>query len=322
MAYYNWEDKKQKDNRIIIEGVDLNDSEAVMNKYKELKRKKTTLSLVSFVAVLIIGVIGFDFWNVNFNDGTPVLALKTDVKNGTHYQGLGYEVLVCNDDVKHLNESGKKCYETEETKKEEVKTYKDVLHASLLDYFKKEKLINSSFDKFVINSYTKDGEDEEKGYIEYFMDITYTCNDGGSSCFKPLIERINQNNLLIYVSVDKANVIKDIYTFNDEGVRYNELVANYTEKLMNYLVVNNLLVNDNLRSFKLELLANKGKYNYNGVTYGDAYRIKISYMCLDNTDTCVSRFEDGNNTNLSFEAFMFVTESDEVGLVESINKVK
>ena len=321
MAYYNWEDKKPKDNKIIIEGVDLNDREAVMNKYKELKRKKTVLSLVTFIGVLLIVVVGFDFWNVNFNDGTPILALKTNVKNGIHYQGLGYEVLICSDE-KYLNESDKKCYETEETKKEEIKTYKEVLHASLLDYFKKKNYINSNFDNFVINSYTKDGEDEEKGYIEYFMDITYTCNDGGSGCFKTLMERINQNNLLIYVSIDKANIVKNIYTFNDEGARYNELVTNYTEKLKNYLIVNNMLISDNLRSFKLELLDNKGKYNYNGVTYGDAYKIKVSYMCLDNTDTCVTRFEDENNANLAFEAIMFITESDEVGLVDSVNKVK
>ena len=115
MAYYNWEDKKPKDNKIIIEGVDLNDREAVMNKYKELKRKKTVLSLVTFIAVLVIVVVGFDFWNVNFNDGTPILALKTNVKNGIHYQGLGYEVLICSDE-KYLNESDKKCYETEESK--------------------------------------------------------------------------------------------------------------------------------------------------------------------------------------------------------------
>lgn len=321
MAYYTWDDKKTKDNRIIIEGVDMNDREAVEKKYQELKRRKNMLSFVGIIAVLVIVAVGLDFWNVNFNDGTPILALKSEVKNGIKYTGLGYEVLVCDDDTKYLNEPAKKCYETGETK-EEIKTYKDVLHASLLDYFKEKKLIDSNFDSFVINSYTKDGEDEEEGYIIYFMDITYTCNDNGSSCFKTLMERINQNNLLIYVSVDKSNIVKDIFTFNDEGVRYNELVVNYTEKLKNYMINNNLMVVDNLRTFKLELLDNKGKYNYNGVVYGDAYEIKVSYMCLDNTDTCVTRFEDGKNINLTFEAFMFITDSDEVGMVESINKVK
>ena len=82
------------------------------------------------------------------------------------------------------------------------------------------------------------------------------------------------------------------------------------------------MVSDNLRSFKLELLDNKGKYNYNGVVYGDAYEIKVSYMCLDNTDTCVTSFEDGENINLAFEAVMFITADDEVGMIESIKKVK
>ena len=56
--------------------------------------------------------------------------------------------------------------------------------------------------------------------------------------------------------------------------------------------------------------------------YGDAYEIKVSYMCLDNTDTCVTSFEDGENINLAFVAVMFITADDEVGMIESIKKVK
>lgn len=288
MAYYNWEDKKPKDNRIIIEGVDLNDREAVENKYKELKKKRGISTFVCFLAFSIIIFVAFDFWNSNFNGGEPIIPFFA---------------------VKE-----------EDSNKGEVKTYKDVLHASLLDYFNKKKLINDDFDSFVINSYVKDAEDEEEGYIDYYMDITYECKSGGSSCFKTLKERINQNNLLVYVSVNKSNMVTEVFTFKNEGLKYDELVVNYTEKLKNYMIKNNLIVGDNLRTFKVELLENKGKYTYNGVLYADSYVIKVSYMCVDNTDTCVTRYEDGKNVNLAFEALMFLDENDEVGLVDRIVK--
>ena len=57
---------------------------------------------------------------------------------------------------------------------------------------------------------------------------------------------------------------------------------------------------DNLRTLKIELLENKGKYNFDNIVYADLYKIRISYMCLDNANTCVTKIEDGKGGNLSF----------------------
>ena len=207
MARYTWDDKKPKDNKIIIEGVDLNDREAVEKKYKELKAEKSFLSVVLFLAAFVIGFVVFDFWNVNFNDEEPLIPFLTMKK------------------------------EEKETSKTEIKTYKDVLHVSLLEYFEKKELIDNNFDSFEINSYTKDGVDEEKGYVDYYVDITYVCKDNGTSCFKVLKESVVPNKLLVYVTVDKANNVVDVYSFKEEGIKYDELVVNYTDKLKNYFII-------------------------------------------------------------------------------------
>jgi hypothetical protein len=104
MAYYNWNDKKQQETKLIIEGVDMNNREEVEKKFAELKRKKKTSSFFGLLAFLIIFVVVGDFVYVNFFDGTPILALREKLVDGIKYKGLGYEVLVCDNGDKYLNE--------------------------------------------------------------------------------------------------------------------------------------------------------------------------------------------------------------------------
>ena len=313
--------KWQNDNENIMYGVNILDHAAVEKKFKQMKKRKRILTLISLLALAVLGFVIYDFWNVNFNEGMPIVALKESVEFGTEYTGISYNLVVCEDGKRILNDKkGTKCVKSSENETGENTTFKDVLYSALITYLKKEKVVNKDFKDLTINSFEFDEENDEEG-SDYYVDLTYECKDGGSKCFKTLKERTNQNNVLLYVSLDKLNEVVYVDTFKSSGLQYEKLKADYKEKVINYFSETREYQSENVKSFDIELVANKGKYKYLGVVFEDLYEINISYMCVDDGNTCVTRLDDGNGHNLSFNAYMFLNKDNGIELIESIKLV-
>lgn len=306
------------DNENIVYGVNVSDKEAVRKKLEQMKRNKMILTLLSLIVIGIIGYIVYDFWNVSFNGGKPVVALKSDVDSGTKFKGIGYSYIKCNDGKVYLNEKDDVCNPKDD---DGNRTFDDVLHDVLFAYLSEEKIVNDNFKDFVINSYNRDSENNNEGY-DYFVDLTYTCNDGGDSCFKVLKDKTNKNNIQIYVSLDKTNTVYNVFNFKSRGAQYDKLVLDYKEKVKQYLIDNNRYVEDNVRYYDIKLLSNKGKSIIGTTTYEDCYVISVSYMCKDNGNTCITVYDDGENNNLSFKVNMYLDKDNEVKLLESVLVVK
>lgn len=302
------------DNVNMVYGVNVSDKEAVKKKMAEMRRNKAILTFISLIIIAVAGYIVYDFWNVSFNEGNPVVALKGDVDSGTKYTGIGYVYIECNDGKIYLNEKDDICNPKEV---DEDRTFDDVLHDVLLAYLNESKIINDNFGELTINSYNQDSDNNNGGY-DYFVDLTYTCDDGGHSCFKTLKDKSDKNNLQLYVSLDKTNTVYNVFTFKSRGTQYDKLKEDYKEKVKQYLIDNNKYVEDNVRYYDIKLVSNEGKSMFGTTTYEDCYVINISYMCNDNGNSCITAYEDGENNNLSFKAKMFLDEDNEVKLIESI----
>lgn len=313
--------KWQNDNENIMYGVNILDHAAVEKKFKQMKKRKRILTLISILVLAVLGFVIYDFWNVNFNEGMPIVALKENVEFGTEYTGISYKLIVCEDGKRILNDNkGTKCVKSDDVEIGGVTTFKDVLYNALITYLKKEKVINKDFKDLTINSFEFDEANDEEG-SDYYVDFTYECKDGGSDCFKILKERTNQNNVLLYVSFNKLNEVVYIDTFKSSGAQYDKLKADYKEKVINYFSEMREYQSENVKSFDIELVANKGKYKYLDVVFEDMYEINISYMCVDGGNTCVTRLDDGKNNNLSFNAYMFLNKDNGIELIESIKLV-
>lgn len=313
--------KWQNDNENIMYGVNILDHAAVEKKFKQMKKRKRILTLISLLALAVLGFVIYDFWNVNFNEGMPIVALKESVEFGTEYTGISYKLIVCEDGKRILNDNkGTKCVKSDDGEIGGVTTFKDVLYNALITYLKKEKVVNKDFKDLTINSFEFDEANDEEG-SDYYVDFTYECKDGGSNCFKILKERTNQNNVLLYVSFNKLNEVVYIDTFKSSGAQYDKLKADYKEKVINYFSETREYQSENVKSFDIDLVANKGKYKYLDVVFEDMYEINISYMCVDGGNTCVTRLDDGKNNNLSFNAYMFLNKDNGIELIESIKLV-
>ena len=313
--------KWQNDNENIMYGVNVLDHAAVEKKFKQMKKRKRILTLISLLTLAVLGFVIYDFWNVNFNEGMPIVALKDSVEYGTEYTGITYKLIVCEDGKRILNDNkGTKCVKSDGSEQDETTTLKDVLYNSLITYLKKEKIINKDFKNLTINSFEFDSTNDEEG-SDYYVDFTYECKNAGSKCFKTLKERTNQNNVLLYVSLNKLNEVVYIDTFKSSGVQYDKLKADYKEKVINYLIEMRKYQSENVKSFDIELVANKGKYKYLGVVFEDMYEINIAYTCVDDSNTCVTSLDDGKGNNLSFNAYMFLNKDNGIELIESIKLV-
>ena len=313
--------KWQNDNENIMYGVNVLDHAAVEKKFKQMKKRKRILTLISLLTLAILGFVIYDFWNVNFNEGMPIVALKDTVEYGTEYTGITYKLIVCEDGKRILNDNkGTKCVKSVGSEQDATTTLKDVLYNSLITYLKKEKIINKEFKNLTINSFEFDSTNDGEG-SDYYVDFTYECKNGGSKCFKILKERTDQNNVLLYVSLNKLNEVVYIDTFKSSGVQYDKLKADYKEKVINYLVEMRKYQSENVKSFDIELVANKGKYKYLGVVFEDMYEINIAYTCVDDSNTCVTSLDDGKGNNLSFNAYMFLNKDNGIELIESIKLV-
>lgn len=306
---------KKADTENIMFGVNVHDKEAVKLKMKQIRRRKFFLTLLSGIIIGILGVIIYDFYNVVFKEGIPVIAVQENIENGIKYKGISYELIECNDGKRYLNEMNKTCVVEE---KEEVVTFDTIFYNALVTYLKSAGIVNDNFKDLKINEYVLDEELNDYEGSDYYVDLTYECNDGSVNCFKVLKERTKQNNVKLYVSLDKLNIVKEVTTFKTTGKKYTELKEAYANSVKEYMISKNMYDDNNVRYFNLELLNNRGRYMYDGVMYEDAYEVKLSYMCKDNGNTCITKIDDGNNTNLSFSVIMLLNSEDKVGLLESV----
>ena len=298
-----------------IYGVDTNNRQAVEKQYKKLKMRHI---LVTIFSTLIIGILIFliyDFSRVNFMDEKPLLGIKEKVDGGYIYKGFGYKAMYCeNGKIYKTYLEGKSCNEEELDN-----SFKGIVLREFKSYLIKNKYLDeSNLKSLEIDNLTYD-EDNDNGGGDYLVDVNLQCNDGGHSCMKVFKETSNQNNVQLFIRLDRNNKVYEIKAFKNTGKQYNLLKEYYTAKLKKYMIDNNMLVEDNLRYFKVELLNNYGRYRFDNVMYEDAYTIGIEYLCHDNSNTCVSRFDNSlEYSNLYFEAAMFINELNEVGNLRSV----
>lgn len=296
-------------------GVDINNKQAVEKQYKKLKRKHI---LVTILTILIMGILVFliyDFSRVNFMDKKPLLGIKENIEGGYIYKGLGYKVMYCdNGNIYKSYLENKSCNE------EEVdNSFKGIVLRQFKTYLINNKYLDvNNLKSLEIDNLIYD-EDNDNDGGDYLIDVKLECNDGGHSCMKVFKETSNQNNVKLFIRLNRNNEVYEVKAFKNTGKQYDILKEDYTAKIKKYMIENNMLVEDNLRYFNVELLNNYGRYRFDNVMYEDAYTISIDYLCNDNSNTCVSRFDNSlEYSNLSFEAAMFINELNEVGNLRSV----
>ncbi len=306
--------KKPQQTKNVFYGVDVNDKQAVEKEYKRLQSQHRKITILVIIVLAFLGVVGFDFYRVNFIGGKPIFAVHKKVDRGTLFSGLGYKVLYCDNGERYI---GSVLYKTCE--EPDIVTFTHVVYEKLVDYGIKNKIIEmKNLNNLTINSLEKD-EENDQGGSDYLLDITYECKDGSSKCFKTDKEFNNPLNKKIYIRINRYNEIYELLTFKNSGAYYDKLVLDYTEKVKNYLVENDYMNLENTKSFGLSLTSNNGKYKFRGNVYADSYLVGINYVCKDNGNECIKALDkkdiDGDFSNLSFYASMFLDENNNVLLV-------
>ena len=293
-------------------GVDVNDKEAVQKKYNELQAKH---KLFTLVVIIVIGVLLFfvgDTIRVMKVGGKPILATSSKVENGTLFQGLGYQVLYCNNGQRYV---GATIYAT--CSEVDVKSFKNVLYERVVDYGRKKKMITNDFKTLIIQEIAFD-EENDKGGSDYYIKATIEC-DKGDSCFKTKKEFSDPLNIDFIARIDKYNEIYEIVYFKTTGAHYENLVANYKDKVKKYLIDNNQMKADLVRDYSIRLLEDHGQYKFRGTVYSGSYLINIDYFCNNESNDCITALDDedkeGDYTNLSFMASMFLDVDDNVVLI-------
>lgn len=308
-------DKKPMDTpENIFYGVDVNNKASVEQEFLRLKKRHRKITIAVVIILLILGILVFDFCRVNFFDAKPVFAIEKSVEEGTLFSGIGYKVLYCKNGERYV---GSVLYKTctEETEID----FTNYVYEKLVDYARENKLLDESkLTDFNVISYIVDGDNDEGG-SDYLVNLSYTCKNDSVTCFKTDKEYYDANNVSLYVKINKYNEVYGIEYFKDTGVYYEYLVQQYTEKLKEYLINNEKLEEDNLRSFSIKLVDNNGKYKFRGITYADSYLIQVDYLCLDDGNTCVNAIDkkdnEGDFANLTFLASMFVDSEGNIALV-------
>lgn len=298
----------------VFYGVDVNNKVAVEKEFLRLKRKHRNVTIVTIIVLMVLGVILFDFVRVNYFDAKPIFAVEKKVEKGTLFTGLGYNVLYCNNGERYL---GSVLYKTcEETN---MKEFSNLVYEKAVNYGVNKKIIDKSqLEEFNIVSLTFD-ENNDKGGSDYLANISYECKNGKDTCFKAKKEFFDTKNVNVYIRIDKYNEVYDIAPFKTTGAYYDSLVQQYTESAKTYLTNNEKIDAENLKSFKISLTENYGKYKFRNNVYADSYLVEINYTCLDNDNTCVKPFDkkdyEGDYSNLVFYASMFVDEQENVKLI-------
>lgn len=298
----------------IFYGVDVNNKASVEKEFLRLKKRHRRITIAVVIILLILSVFVLDFCRVNFFEAKPVFAIEKSVEEGTLFSGIGYKVLYCKNGERYV---GSVLYKTctEETEID----FTNYVYEKLVDYARENKLLDESkLTDFNVVSYIVDGDNDEGG-SDYLVNLSYSCKNDSVTCFKTDKEYYDTNNVNLYIKINKYNEVYGIEYFKDTGVYYEYLVQQYTEKLKEYLINNEKLEEDNLRSFSIKLIDNNGKYKFRGITYADSYLIQVDYLCLDDGNTCVNAIDkkdnEGDFANLTFLASMFLDSEGNIALV-------
>ena len=293
----------------IFYGVDVTDKKAVKKKYLQLKFKHFVITIFVLVLLGIFGVFIFDMLRVNFFNKHPLIYKTEAVDGGVLYKGVGYSKLYCdNGEVYNYLNGNNKCLNKN-------RTFNQALYSAFKVYIINKKIIdNNELKVLKLSNITFDGAND-KGGSDYMVDVTYSCFDEKSSkCFKELKKQKDPFTYKLFIVLNRENHVEEVKTFKDSGEYYNKLVADYTEKVRQYLLDKGLLDAENLRSFEVSLSSNHGKIKYKDVEYADSYLININCYCNDNTLNCLNNKELVDNTNYTnFEIAMLLDDNNNVG---------
>lgn len=293
-------------------GVDTNNRAAVEAEYLKLKKRHQIFTIVAVILIIALGVIFFDFYRVNNDGKKPIFAIKQRIDNGDKYVGIGYTAIYCDDGEQYIGALNKTCNPADS----ESMTFDQMFYDAFMKYVKdKDYIDESNFVKMDFVSVTFD-ETNKEGFSDYLVDIHYVCSDTTANCFHIFKEVGNQNHVQLYVSLNNYNQVYDIKAFKKSGVYYDSLKEKYKNKLIEYMSVNGLLNKDNLRSFDIEFIDTYGKFEYGGISYADSYEVSVTYLCNDNSNTCVTPFESEEFSNFSFELAMLLDLEDNVSLIK------
>ena len=291
-------------------GVDVNNREAVEKEFERLKKQHRTVTIVVIIALLVLGFLIFDFIRVTEFDGKPFLAFEQEVEEGTKFVGIGYEVLYCKNGDRYAGATVyKKCT------KEDSTTISNLVYKRFVEYVIDEKMLDKDKLDYLEFNLVEFDENNDIGGSDYHVNLKYSCKKD-KKCLRLKKEYYSSDNVNIYVSLDKYNEVDKILYFKSSGIYYERLVELYTTKLKEYLISNEKVDVNNLREFKLSLVENHGKYKFRNVSYADSYLVEITYLCNDDSNTCVHAFDntdlDGEFTNLMFYASMFLDSNNDV----------
>lgn len=307
--------KKSEQSANIFYGVNINDKEAVQQEYARLRQRHRNITILVIIVIALLSIVIFDFYRVTSLGGKPIFAIQKKVENGTLFSGLGYKVLYCHNNGERYVGSVlyKNCNEFDE------RSFSNVLYEKLVNYSADNKTLDrNTLQEFTITNVMYD-EDNEEGGGDFIATITFSCNNDSDKCFKTDKEFYDPYNIKLYVSLDKFNEIYQVKTFKTSGAYYEEIKADYMVKIQTYLKANQLLDEENLRNFNINILENHGKYKFRGTTYADTFLVEINYMCKDDSNTCVipdgDKNLEGDYSNLSFYMSMFLDEENNISLM-------
>lgn len=306
--------RKVDSTKNVFYGVDVNDKAAVQKEYEKLQKKHRKITILVIVVLCVLGCIIFDFYRVNFMGGKPIFAVSSSVDRGTLFQGLGYKVLYCENGERYIGSVlYKSCEETD------MNDFRNFVYELFVNYSVANKTLDkNNLENLVIQSITYDEDNAEKG-SDYLLNLSVTCKDGSTKCFKTDKEYNDYSNINLYISINRYNEIYKVFPFKASGLYFEQLNENYTSKVKEYLIRENKLNEENLRDFHVVLTSNNGKDKFRGVTYADSYLMAIHYLCVDNGNDCVTAFDkqdyEGDYANLSFYSSLFLDAEDNVMLV-------
>ena len=305
---------KEHDETNYYNGVDLNDKKAVRKEFYKRRATHTFFTLIFIAIFAALGFVAFDYFRVYEMNAKPIFAIKKAADGGSLYKGIGYEVLYCDNGERYL---GAVLYQSCIQTDEEV-SFKNVLYKSLVDYAtEKDILDKDNLDSLTLNSYTFDEKNDQEG-SDYLLDVSVVCKNN-KNCFKTTKTLKDPNNFKVIMRIDKYTSVYDLVYFKTSGYYYDELLANYQGKIKQYMIDNGYIDLDNLRQFEVRLLQNPGKISYRGVDYSESFLVSISFLCADNSNTCVKAFDkkddEGDYSNMYYQASVFIGGDDEVLLV-------
>lgn len=291
-------------------GVDVNNSAAVEMEFQRIRKKHRNVTIIVIFCLIVLGFFIFDYIRVTELDGKPFIAIEEEVEAGTKFKGIGYEVLYCTNGERYVGPAVyKKCTEEEST------TLSNLVYKKFVNYVTEEKMLDKkNLDSLEFNLVEVD-EKNDLGGSDYHVNLKYSCKSN-KKCLSLRKEYYSNDNIDLYVRLDKYNDVDSILYFKDSGTYYDSLVELYSGKLKEYLLANEKIDEENLRDFKFSLVENHGKYKFRNVTYADSYLVQITYLCNDNSNICIHAFDDndldGYYSNLMFYGSMFLDNENNV----------